>query len=343
MTDVPPQRAGIGGAVMFPAAPLSQRAGLYAAASDNAFRNPRVYVYSLEAYEGTDPDAELLCTWDFTGIGGLNAVQRPRALPDGRVLVSGFTASPLNKGVLIEVPANAPLVDGTPPCRVAWEPDAAANANLGAVAQTQFGELLLGLNPSGATNRAIKLAPELVGWPATVNANAIVYTEAATNILDMFDSVCDLTSGLQWGTGYAKGCHLWDFTGPAGVIAPSVSLTGSNWNSVAGCAVSSTGEFVGASYDLNRLQILAGPFATGNPAPTRTLGTTSALDRGLNSCIFDARTGDVVCFYYDTGTIAVFSAAQYAAGGTVAPIRRFNLGVPGLVYGELAAGIGVRR
>lgn len=339
MVDIP-QRAGIGGPLSTPATSLSLRAGLYIAAADSAFRNPRIYIYSLEAFDGTNPNVEPLCAWNFSGIGGANGCVHVRALPDGRVLVLTIQPSPSNAISIIEVPANAPLVDGTPPCRVAWTSTAGFG---GALAQSQFGEILIGCNPSGSTNRVEKIAPELVGWPATVAAGAVVYTEAATNILDASDLVCDLTSGLTWSTTFGKGAHLWDFTGPAGVVAPSVSLTGSNWSTVSGCAVSSTGEFVGASYGLNRLQILAGPFASGNPAPTRTLGTTNTADRGLNSCTFDARTGDVVCFYYDTGTVAVFSAAQYAAGGNVEPSRRFNLNVPGVVYGELAAGIGVRR
>lgn len=339
MTDTP-QRIGIGGPLALPATSRSLRPGLYVCASDSAFRNPRVYIYSLAAFDGDDPDVDLLCTWDFAGIGGINACLHPRALPDGRVLVTAVQPTPSNAIRVIEVPANAPLVDGTPPCRVAYESTAGFG---GALAQTQFGELLIGLNPAGTSNRVDKIAPELVGWPATVQAGAVTYTEAATNILQAQDLVSDLTSGLTWSSTFGAGCHLWDFTGPAGVVAPSVSLTGSNWNAVAGCAMSSAGEFVGASYGLNQLQILAPPFATGNPAPTRTLGTTSTLDLGLNSCIFDARTGDVVCFYFDSGTIAVFSAAQFAAGGNVAPIRRFNLNVPGVVYGELAVGIGVRR
>lgn len=335
-----PQRAGIGGPIQLPAAPASLFPAMYLCSSDATIRDPNVRVYSLEGYEGADPDVEPLCTWDFTGIGTLHAALHVNVLPDGRVLVLGFGPG---VSVLIEVPANAPLVDGTPPCRVVWTTASAANS----LGLSQFGELLIGIAAVGP-NQLHKLAPELVGWHQTVAAGAVIYNDAAIagEPLGADDLCLDFISGLVWSSRFGAGgsAALWDLTGPPGVVVPSVVLQGSNWDGTVGCAVSSAGELVTANYNDDRINILAGPFASGNPASTRTL-KSSANDHGPSAVFFDARTGECVTTYYDTGTVAVFSEAQFFTGGTFAPIRRFNINgnAEGLGFGCLAPSIGVRR
>jgi hypothetical protein len=310
-------------------------------ASDATIRNPNLYWYSLAAYEGDDPDAALLCTWNFNGVFDINAVFHARMLPDGRIILLCFRPSP-QPGIVIEVPAGESLVDGTPNCRVVLD---FASGSPNSICQSQFGEILIGVAIAGP-NEAYKLAPELVGWPDTIAANAIIYDDGAIagEPLGGDDLVCDFDSGLIWSSRYGAGgsAALWDLTGVAGTVVPSVVFSGSNWNGALGVAIAPNGELTIGNYDDDRVNFYAAPYVTGNRAPDRSLTTTSG-DTGTSGVLFNARTNELVVLYYDTGGICIFSEAQWLAGGPQTPVRRLNLGLEGLSFGELANGIGVRR
>jgi hypothetical protein len=347
MTVDVPQRAGIGGPIMVPATSAELQPALYLTRGDGSgaggINDAHVYIYSRAAFDGDDPDAEFLCTWDFTGVGGMVKAFQARALPDGRVLVGGWTAA--NLGVLIEVPANAPMEDGTPPCRVVYAP-VASGAIIG-IAQSVYGEILLGMTPVGP-NQVHKLAGNLVGTANAIAANTVVYDDAGTasEPLGASDMCADAFSpGFVWTVRYSAGgsAALWDMNGPAGTLVPSVLFTGSNWNGNTGVAVSDSNELVTANYDDNQVGVFTSPYASGNPAPNRTLVNSNPADQRPSAVLFDARNGNLVVVYYDSGTVAIFSQAQFLAGGTQTPIRRFNTGLPTMQHGELASGIGVRR
>lgn len=341
MVDIP-QRAGIGGPVMVPATSAELQPALYLCRGDGGINDARVFIYSRAAYDGDDPNAEFLCTWDFTNVGGMRNAYKVVCLPDGRVLVGGWTAG--NLGVLIEVPANAPMEDGTPPCRVVFAP---VNGSLVCVGQSVYGEILCGLLVVGP-NQLHKLAPELVGTANAIAANTVVYDDSGIPSEPIAGSdICAdaFTPGFAWTVRYGSGGSgaLWDLNGPSGTLVPSVLFTGSNWNGPVGVAVSDSLELVVGNYDDDRIAIFTGPYASGNPAPNRTLKSSNADDQRPSGVFFDARNQNLVSVNYDSGTVAIFSNAQFLAGGTQTPIRRFTPPLATLQHGALAPGIGVRR
>jgi hypothetical protein len=313
--------------------PSSRVLGMIAA---RGLADANVYGYTQAQIDGDEDASAPAFTWNLSGLSASWRANQLCVMPDGRILVGGAGGG---AGRIYEIAANAPLVSGVPPFREVFTLSAGAVSGVGF---NVFGDVIASASIAG-DDAAYKLAPEFVGWPQAALTNAVQYTAPGTDLFGNEMVADPANAGFMWNVKFTgNNVTRWDMTGPAGALAPLVTLSGSNWSGSSGIAIDALGVLAVANYNADQLQMLAGPFATGNPAPTRTMTSASALDQGCNSVVF-ARNGDPWIGYFDSSTLCRFSAAQYAAGGAQSPARRITFPFSALNCIRLGNGLGVRR